>query len=233
LTYSNEEMPTAYKKMGDALTATGRPIIYSLSQYGREDVWKWGAKVGANLWRTTQDIVPTIQSIMAIGFLEQTGLESYAGPGHWNDPDMLEVGNGLLTLDENKLHFTIWAMLAAPLIAGNNLSEMSPEIREILTNREIIDVDQDALGIQGHRLRQEGPRTIWVKPLSGGDIAVALFNLGESPRNISVNLHELGITRARRIRDLWNHKDLDSSMQRIEAEVPVHGVACFRIYIEK
>ncbi len=138
LVYSNREMPAAYKLMGDALAKTGRKIVYSLCQYGREDVWKWGAQVGGNLWRTTGDILPNYQSILAVGFAQQAGLDRYAGPGHWNDPDMLEVGNGQLTEDEDRLHFTMWAMLAAPLIAGNNLTRMTPRIQAILTNREVI-----------------------------------------------------------------------------------------------
>ncbi len=135
-------MREAYEKMHQALLKTGHPIVYSLCQYGFDSVWQWGPEVGANLWRTTGDITPTFDRISLIG-REQAGLARYAGPGHWNDPDMLEVGNGKLTLDENRTHMGMWAMLAAPLLAGNNLSQLSPDINAILTNREIIAIDQD------------------------------------------------------------------------------------------
>ena len=145
----------AYAKMDKALKATGRPIVYSLCQYGWDAVWEWGPKVGANLWRTTGDIQPNWQSIYSI-LNEQAGLARYAGPGHWNDPDMLEVGNGKLTLAENRSHFSWWAILAAPLLAGNDLPNMKPEIKAILTNRDVIAIDQDPLGRQGARAYSEG-----------------------------------------------------------------------------
>ena len=172
-------MRDAYEKMHQALLKTGRPIVYSLCQYGFDAVWQWGPEVGANLWRTTGDITPKFDRITLIG-REQAGLSKYAGPGHWNDPDMLEVGNGQLTLDENRTHMGMWAMLAAPLLAGNNLSEMSPEIREVLTNREVIALDQDANGKQAERIFAEGPTEIWSRPLSDGSVALAVFNFGEN-----------------------------------------------------
>ena len=142
-------MIAAYDKMGKALKATGRPIVYSLCQYGWDAVWEWAPALGGNLWRTTGDINPTGISIYAI-LSQQEGLEAYAGPGHWNDPDMLEVGNGKLSLAENRTHFSMWAMLAAPLLAGNDLPNMKPEIKAILTNSDVIAIDQDPLGQAGH-----------------------------------------------------------------------------------
>ncbi len=132
-----------------------------------------------NLWRTTGDINDTYERMSLIGF-GQNGLEKFAGPGHWNDPDMLEVGNGGMKRDEYRTHMALWALLAAPLLAGNDLRSMSPEMKEILLNSEVIAVDQDAKGIQGHRIWQEGPLEIWVKPLANGSHAVGLFNRGES-----------------------------------------------------
>ena len=143
-------MRAAYAKMDHALKATGRPIVYSFCQYGMDAVWEWGPSAGGNLWRTTGDISPRWDRMYVI-LNEQAGLEKYAGPGHWNDPDMLEVGNGKLTLAENRLHFSMWAMLAAPLLAGNDLPNMRPEIKAILTNRDVIAIDQDPLGKQGSR----------------------------------------------------------------------------------
>ncbi len=177
---ATQMMKDAYEKMHQALLATGRPIVYSFCQYGWDAVWEWGPSLGANLWRTTGDINPTWDRMTLIGF-SQAGLAKYAGPGHWNDPDMLEVGNGKLTLDENRTHMSLWAMLAAPLLAGNDLSQMKPETAAILTNREVIAIDQDPLGKQGDRVSAVGPVEIWAKPLKGGDKAVALFNRDDTP----------------------------------------------------
>ena len=146
--------------MADALAATGRPMLYSLCQYGMQNVWKWGASVGGNMWRTTGDIGDRYNSMILIGF-GQNGLEKYAGPGHWNDPDMLEIGNGGMTDDEYRTHMTLWCILAAPLFAGNDLTKMSQTTLELLTNPEVIAIDQDAAGIQGRRAWQEGPTEIW------------------------------------------------------------------------
>jgi alpha-galactosidase len=165
--YADEDMQAVYQKMGDALLKTGRPIVYSLCQYGRYDVWKWGRKVGGNAWRTTGDIRDTWESMTKIGFA-QDDLAPFARPGHWNDPDMLEIGNGGMTEDEYKVHMTLWAMLAAPLLAGNDLRDMSPAIVAILTNPNVIAVDQDKEGKQGRRVNKSGDQEIWARSLSGG-----------------------------------------------------------------
>ncbi len=170
-----EMMRAAYQLMHTALLKTGRPIVYSLCQYGLDSVWDWGPSVGANLWRTTGDIDPTFERMINIG-RGQAGLARFAGPGHWNDPDMLEVGNGKLTPAQNRLHMTLWAMLAAPLLAGNNLSEMSPDTVAVLTNRKIVAINQDPLGKQAERLYTEGPLEIWTRPLADGSTALAVFN---------------------------------------------------------
>ena len=159
-------MVAAYDKMGKALKATGRPIVYSLCQYGWDSVWEWAPGLGGNLWRTTGDIEPRWQSIYDI-LSQQKGLASYAGPGHWNDPDMLEVGNGKLTLAENRTHFSMWAMLAAPLLAGNDLPHMKPEIHDILTNHDVIAIDQDRLGHQARYIYSKGEVEVWARASAG------------------------------------------------------------------
>ena len=148
--------------MGKALKATGRPIVYSFCQYGWDAVWEWAPGLGGNLWRTTGDIEPHWESVYAI-LEQQEGLAAYAGPGHWNDPDMLEVGNGKLSLAENRAHFSMWAMLAAPLLAGNDLPNMKPEINAILTNRDVIAIDQDALGKQARHIYSNGEVEVWAR----------------------------------------------------------------------
>jgi alpha-galactosidase len=200
-------MIAAYEKMHQALLKTGRPIVYSLCQYGFNEVWKWGPSVGANLWRTTGDIQANFDRMMLIG-RAQAGLAKYAAPGHWNDPDMLEVGNGKLTHGQNAAHMTLWAMLAAPLIAGNNLTQMTPDTTAILTNKEVIAIDQDALGRQGDRVYAEGPMEIWTKPLTGGRTAVGIFNFGETATEIGLHMKDLGLKGKVTARDVWAAKDL-------------------------
>jgi alpha-galactosidase len=223
-------MLDAYKKMHAALLKTGRPIVFSLCQYGLHSVWQWGPEVGGNLWRTTGDISDNYGHMAEIGF-GQAGLAKYAAPGHWNDPDMLEVGNGGMKPDEYRTHMSLWAILAAPLLAGNDLSKMTPETVAMLTNHEVIAIDQDKAGKQGDRFWAEGPYEIWVKQLADGSKAVGLFNRGEEwagPATMKVNFRDLGFTGAVKVRDLWNAKDL-GSMEKYEAEVPAHGVVLLEV----
>jgi alpha-galactosidase len=227
--FQNSDMPVVYKKMGDALKATGRPIVFSLCQYGVTSVWTWGSQAGGNLWRTSGDIEANYNSILALGFGQNPGLERFAGPGHWNDPDMLEVGNGKLTLDENKLHISLWALLAAPLLAGNDLAHMKPEILAILTNKEVLAVNQDSLGQQGHRVWQIGPIDVWVKPLADGSKAVGIFNKGEPQKPVTVQFSALGVGKSAELRDLWSGKDLGRFEDSFTTEVPVHGVVLVKI----
>jgi alpha-galactosidase len=221
---ATQMMKDAYEKMHKALLATGRPIVYSFCQYGWDAVWEWGPSLGANLWRTTGDINPTWDRMTLIGF-SQAGLAKYAGPGHWNDPDMLEVGNGKLTLDENRTHMSLWALLAAPLLAGNDLSKMKPETTQILTNREVIAIDQDPLGKQGDRLSAVGPVEIWAKPLKGGAKAIGLFNRDDTALPITLKLSDVGFTAGVKARDVWQAKDLGKLQGTYTATVPRHGVA--------
>jgi len=226
--YQRSDMMAVYKKMHDALLRTGRPIVFSLCQYGYERVWRWGASVGGNLWRTTEDINDHYDRMSVIGF-DQNGLESFGGPGHWNDPDMLEVGNGGMNHDEYITHMSLWVLLAAPLLAGNDLSKMSQETLDILTNKEVIAVDQDAKGQQGRRLSQEGPLEVWAKPLADGGVAVGLFNRGESVNPIMVNFKDLGIRKQVQVRDLWQHKNLGFFDGGFTAQVAKHGAVLVKV----
>ena len=226
--YKPSQMPAVYKKMHDALVSTGRPIVFSLCEYGMDRVWRWGPSVGANLWRTTGDISDDYTRMAFIGF-GQNGLQKYAGPGHWNDPDMLEVGNGHMSDEEYRTHMSLWCILAAPLIAGNDLTTMSPETLAILTNPEVIAVDQDPGGIQGHRVSEEGPLEVWVKPLADGSKAVGLFNCGESTMPVTVHFKAIGAGPSVSIRDLWAKKDLGTFNGKYTAEVPRHGVVLLKI----
>jgi len=227
--YTDQEMRALYQVMGDALLKTGRPILYSLCQYGRAEVWKWGADVGGNAWRTTGDIRDTWDSMTTIGF-SQDELAPWAAPGHWNDPDMLEIGNGGMTDDEYRTHMSLWSILAAPLLAGNDLRNMTPAILEILTNREVIAINQDTDGKQGRRITKSGDQEVWARPLSGGAQAIGLFNRGGSPAKITVNWPDLGQKAApSRARDLWAHSDLKLGGAEYVATVPAHGVVMLRV----
>jgi alpha-galactosidase len=217
----------AYRKMEAALTATGRPIVYSLCQYGVAQVWRWGGSVGGNLWRTTGDITDKFSRMTQIGF-GQAGLSKYAQPGRWNDPDMLEVGNGGMTPVEYRTHMSLWALLAAPLLAGNDLTKMTPDSLAILTNHEVIAIDQDPAGRQGDRVAAEGPLEVWAKPLSGGGKAVGLFNLSDQPSYVEVNYADLGIKALVATRDVWAAKDL-GKLRSYRVLVMGHGVVLLRL----
>jgi alpha-galactosidase len=226
----------AYSLMADALKASGRPIVFSLCEWGNAKPWLWAASVG-NLWRTTGDIYdhwqgPRTYSLGMLDIVDRNEpLWPYAGPGHWNDPDMLEVGNGGMTDSEYRSHFSLWAMMAAPLIAGNDVASMSEATRAILLNREVIAVDQDALGVQGRRVRRDGDRELWVKPLAGGARAILLLNRGAAPTEIAFTWDEIGYPPRlkARIRDLWQHKDLPRRAGAFSATVAPHGVAMLRV----
>lgn len=222
---AREIMIAAYRKMGAALAATGRPILYSLCEYGEDDPWKWGPSVGAGMWRTTGDIDDSYARMSAIGF-SQSELSSFAGPGQWNDPDMLEIGNGKMTEDEYRTHMSLWALLAAPLLAGNDLSHMKEADRRILTNKDAIAIDQDSLGRQGVRLHQAGDLDldVWIRPLSHGRVAVGLFNRASTPQEVSVDLGAIGFPGGAALRDVWKEQDLGRHSDLFTNTVPGHGV---------
>jgi alpha-galactosidase len=210
---------TAYQRMGQALRSSGRPILYSLCNWGRDDVWTWGAAVGGHLWRTTGDIADTWDSIVRIGFERQRELYPYAGPNHWNDPDMLVVGmhnrghvaRGGCTDAEYRSHFSLWCLLAAPLMIGCDVRELSDTACRILLQRELIAVNQDPLGVQGAPLGRHRDVEVWSKPLADGSLAVGFFNLSDRTRAKSpVAWEQLGLHDRRpcRVRDLWGGEDL-------------------------
>ena len=232
----------AYSTMRDALKATGRPIVFSICEWGTAKPWLWAKDVG-NLWRTTSDISDkwlgskkwpdgTCCEFGMLNIVDlQVGLESFAGPGHWNDPDMLEVGNGGMTTPEYRAHFSLWCILAAPLIAGNDLRSMTPEIKEILTNKEVIAVDQDTLGREGSRVWKDGDREVWSKQLRDGSRAVLLLNRGGSEAEITVPWETIGYPGdiSASVRDLWAHKDLGKFTGKFGAKVESHGVVVVKI----
>jgi len=221
-------MQAAYEKMHQALINTHRTIVYSLCEYGVGSVWEWGPKVGGNLWRTTDDIRDNYRSMALIGF-SQAGLEAFAGPGHWNDPDMLEIGNGGMKANEYRTQMSLWAILAAPLLAGNDLSKMDETTKSILMNKEVIAVDQDSLGVQGNRL---GPPQIWVKPLTGGAKALAIFNYvtDDEAEPLTVQLKDVGFSGSVHARDLWAHKELGILHDSYTVTPPPGGVVMLRLW---
>jgi len=221
-------MLDAYTKMHKALLTTGRPMVFSLCQYGADAVWRWGVSVGGNSWRTTGDISDNYERMTDIGF-GQAGLAKFAGPGHWNDPDMLEVGNGKMNAEEYRTHMSLWALLAAPLLAGNDLSTMNQETIALLTNREVIAIDQDRLGKQADRARAEGSQEIWARPLADGSKAVGIFNRFDWPQTIEISFHELGFKASVKARDIWTAKDLGTLPSSFHARVPGHGVVLLRV----
>ena len=234
---STQNAQASYSIMRDALLKAGRPIVFSICEWGTAKPWLWARDVG-NLWRTTGDIQDCWDckrdwgGMGVVHILDlQDGLESYAGPGHWNDPDMLEVGNGGMTTTEYRSHFSLWCILASPLMAGNDLRSMSAEVKEILTNKEVIAVNQDSLGMQGRRVKRDGDREVWSKQLADGGRAVVLFNRGAQETEISVSWTDIGYPPhlAANVRDLWAHKDLGKLTGNFSARVPSHGVAMVTI----
>lgn len=246
----NQSAPDSYALMKDALMKAGRPVVFSICEWGMNKPWEWGAEVGGHMWRTTFDIRPcwdcsqkgTIKGIEIENFLGftkildlQENLETYSGPGHWNDPDMLEVGNGELTYDENVSHFSLWCILAAPLMLGNDIRNMSDEILGIITNQEVIAVNQDSLGRQGKKVRDDGDYEVWAKELSDGSRAVVLFNRSEEEADFGFTWAQIGLPQnsSYLIRDLWEHKDVGVFADSFSSKVPTHGVVMVKVSLPK
>ena len=239
----------AYTTMRDALYATGRPIVFSLCEWGDNKPWLWAAKVG-HLWRTTGDITAcfdceqkhgTWSSWGVLQILDkQKGLREYAGPGHWNDPDMLEVGNGM-KLNEDRAHFSMWCMLAAPLIAGNDLRKMSAEVAGVLMNKEVIAIDQDALGVQGFKYSEKDGVEVWFKPLNNDAWAMCVLNRSNAAQKVTFDWKNEKVadsfakrethfdTTAYSARDLWAKKELGTTKETLSVEVPGHDVLMVRL----
>ncbi|HEY2848932.1 MAG TPA: alpha-galactosidase [Gemmatimonadaceae bacterium] len=230
------DAPAQYTKLRDALLHSGRPIVFSICEWGSNRPWEWAPAVG-NLWRTTGDIQDRWNSVLTIVALSSQYWH-VAKPGAWNDPDMLEVGNGGMTRDEYRAHFSLWAMMAAPLVAGNDVRTMldstrlAASTREILLNRDVIAVDQDSLGVQGMIVQDNPPDLqVWARPLADGSRAVVLFNRASVPSAITANLGTVGIrTKEARVRDLWTHTDSSGVTGRYTATVPSHGVVMLRMW---
>lgn len=247
LSWINLQSP--YKRMQACLAALDRDIVYSLCQYGMGDVWKWGASVGGQLWRTTGDIHDSWASMSGIGF-GQVGLEKYAGPGHWNDPDMLVVGKvgmqgnfwnheydrpnlyeSRLTPNEQYTHLTLWSMLAAPLLIGCDMTQMDDFTLGLLTNAEVIDINQDPLGKQAGRISRDGFGEVWARPLEDGSVAIALFNRGPLSLPVKADLAACGVTGdGLTIRDVWRQQDLGPAGDTYQTEIPRHGTMLIRVY---
>ncbi len=222
------DAPTQYAKFRDALAKAGRPIVFSICEWGSNHPWEWGPRTG-NLWRTTGDISDRWASMIAI--LDLSSQYALAArPGAWNDPDMLEVGNGGMTDDEYRAHFSLWAVMSAPLMAGNDVRAMPPATREILGNKDVIAVDQDSLGVQGMLVQEPGiDLQVWSKPLADGSRAVVLLNRSGLQTVIATSWRAIGLTGPARVRDLWAHSDLGAFTGRFSATVPAHGVVMVRI----
>lgn len=217
-----------YRVMRQALDKTNRDIIYSLCQYGMDKVWEWGADkdVAGNLWRTTGDIAPSYNSMAGIGF-KQNDLAPYAGPGHWNDPDMLFVH--AMKPNEQITHLTLWSLLAAPLLIGSDISKLDQFTIDALSNDEVIAVDQDPLGHQGTRRWQQGSLEVWARPLWDGTLAVGLFNRSKTPAPVTASWSDLGLKGDQPVRDLWKQQDLGSVKAAFTATVPGHGAVLVKI----
>jgi len=233
--------PMLYKRMGQALRATGRKILYSMCNWGAEEPWKWAASCGGHMWRTTGDIADSWASIEEIGF-SQDGLEYYAGPNRWNDPDMLVVGmygkgncsdEVGCTDTEYRTHFSLWCLLAAPLMIGCDVRSMTAAAKEILTHREVIAVDQDPMGRQGYRVGKDGSSAqVWAKPLSDGSLAVGLFNRANGwAQTIPVAWESVGLhdRRPAVVRDLWKREDLGVFSGSFSASVKAHGCLLLKL----
>ena len=234
-----QDAKSSYSIMRDGLFAAKRPIVFSICEWGSNKPWEWAGSVG-NLWRTTGDISDSWNSMISI-FSQQKDLAKYAGPGHWNDPDMLEIGNGGMTTEEYKTHFSLWCMVAAPLLAGNDLQNMSPDTKTILTNKEIIALDQDVLGKQATCWRDNGNYQIWMKMLSNNEKAFCLLNSSDEKKSVLVDFALLAQARNDwdenekpmslnnyTVRDLWEHKDLTLKESSIYVDLLPHSVKVYR-----
>lgn len=230
------DAPTQYRIVRDAFAAAGRPMVLSICEWGLNRPWEWAPGVG-NLWRTTGDIQDRWSSILTLVDLN-VQYSHVAGPGGWNDPDMLEVGNGGMTPNEYRAHFSLWAMMAAPLNAGNDVRAMMDStdaatlVREILLNKDVIAVDQDSLGRQATIVQASPSETqVWSKPLADGSRAVLLFNRASVATTITADWGRVGLGATRgRVRDLWAHSDLGVIETRYAATVPSHGVVMLRVW---
>jgi alpha-galactosidase len=241
----------AYSTMSNAIRQAGRPIVFSLCEWGGNKPWLWAKEIG-HLWRTTGDIFNCFDCIEDHGSWKswgvmqildkQDGLRQYAGPGHWNDPDMLEVGNGM-SVNQDRAHFTMWCMIAAPLISGNDLRIMSSQTQGILANKEVIAIDQDSLGIQGFKQSVNDSVETWLKPLKNGEWAMCLLNRAKFPRSIQIDWNILSVSDDvsgrtlntigkdfYKLRDLWLKKNIGDTRKTLKSNIPAQDVLCLKLF---
>jgi alpha-galactosidase len=233
----HEGLMKPYRVMRNALDKAPRDIVFSLCQYGMGNVWEWGAQVGGNCWRTTGDITDTWSSMSSIGF-GQAGHEKFAGPGHWNDPDMLVVGYvgwsakvrpTKLTPNEQYTHISLWCLLCSPLLIGCDMTKLDDFTLNLLTNDEVLDVSQDPLGRQAGRVAKNGSLEIWAKDMEDGSKAVGLFNRGEDESGMTLKWSDLGVSGEQKVRDLWRQQDLGQFVGQFQTTVPRHGVVLLKV----
>lgn len=248
----DQDAKSAYSAMSNALKSTNRPIVFSICEWGENKPWEWGNGIG-NLWRTTPDIIDCFDCMVnwgGSGVLQildkQVELSEFAGPGHWNDPDMLEVGNGGQTNTEYRTHFSLWAMLAAPLMAGNDLRNMNDSIKSILTNKEVIDIDQDSLGLQGFKYLDYGDLEVWVKALENGEAAFCFLNRSKNTLDLNFDWKKFGIyhpsiqksgftlrNKTFTVRNLWEHKEIGTTANKLTAKIKGHDILLVRLSEKK
>jgi len=234
---SKDALKKPYFVMQKALLNCKRDIVFSLCQYGMGDVWEWGEEVGGNLWRTTGDITDTWKSLSAIGF-SQYKCSPYARPGHWNDPDMLVIGkvgwgpslhNTRLTFNEQYTHISLWALLSAPMLIGCDLNQLDAFTLNLLTNDEVIDIDQDPLGKQAVRIIENKNYQVWIKELEDGSKAIGIFNISDEAMKIEVSLKDINLNGHFLIRDVWRQKNIGTWIQNFESHIASHGVTLVKI----
>lgn len=239
----NQNAQGSYALMRDALHAAGRPIYFSLCEWGSNKPWEWAKEVGHS-WRTTGDIQCSFKSMLSILDFEKP-LRKYAGPGHWNDPDMLEVGNGM-TINEDRAHFTLWCMLSAPLILGNDVRSMSQPTKDIILNKDVIALDQDRLGVQALMHSSQGDLEFWFKPLENGDWAFCILNRGVFAQKYTIDWQKFNFTDTEvsnrstafdktvySLRNLWTKKIEGTTKKSKTVTVPVHDVLVWRLSAKK
>ncbi|NQX41105.1 alpha-galactosidase [Pedobacter steynii] len=237
--HGKQSAEASYTLMRDAIYKAGRPMVLSICEWGTNKPWEWAKNIG-HLWRTTEDIINCFDcknNWGGLGVLQiidlHTDISDFSGPGHWNDPDMLEVGNGVLTQNEERLHFSMWAMFSAPLIAGNDIRTMSDETLKMLTNKEVIAVDQDKLGISAIRWMKYGDLEIWFKPLAEGDYAFCFINRGDKEiqlnQDLKATIRKFKIDGSYQVRDLWKHKNIGSTQENIKGKIAAHDALMFRL----
>jgi alpha-galactosidase len=235
---NRDELMKPYRVMRAALDKVPRDILFSLCQYGMGNVWEWGAQVGGNSWRTTGDITDTWGSMSGIGFAQDAPAR-YAGPGHFNDPDMLVVGkvgwgpslhDTHLTPNEQYTHISLWCLLCSPLLIGCDMTQLDAFTLNLLTNDEVLEVNQDPLGEQAHRVGADGSVEVWAKKMEDGSTAVGLFNRDEVEKPVTAKWSDLNVKGKLRVRDLWRQKDLGTFTDSFQAPVPRHGVVLIRLF---